>query len=228
MRHAHGRARTTWYVLLAVILTAVFGLLAYNLFGGEKRIEHRLERLYATEDPQFSRELGVLLGPPVVGGNAYRVLKNGDEIFPAMLGAIRAAQQTITFESYIYWSGEIGREFAQALAERAKAGVKVHVLLDWVGSQKVDEAVLRIMSDAGVALQRYHPVHWYTLGKLNNRTHRKLLIIDGRIGFTGGVGIAPEWTGHAQDPSIGATRISRSKAPWWPRCSRSSSTTGSR
>lgn len=200
MRHAHGRARTTGYVLLAVILTAVFGLVAYNLFGGEKRIEHRLERLYATEDPQFSRELSVLLGPPVVGGNTYRVLRNGDEIFPAMLGAIRAAQQTITFESYIYWSGDIGQEFAQALAERARAGVKVHVLLDWVGSQKVDEAVLSIMSKAGVSLQRYHPVHWYTLGKLNNRTHRKLLIIDGRIGFTGGVGIAPEWTGNAQDP----------------------------
>lgn len=200
MRHAHGRARTTWYVLLAVILTALFGLVAYNLFGAEKRIEHRLERLYATEDPQFSRELSVLLGPPVVGGNAYRVLRNGDEIFPAMLGAIRAAQRTITFESYIYWSGDIGRAFAQALAERAQAGVKVHVLLDWVGSQKVDAAVLDIMSKAGVALQRYHPVHWYTLGKLNNRTHRKLLIVDGRIGFTGGVGIAPEWTGHAQDP----------------------------
>lgn len=200
MRHAHGRARTTGYVLLAVILTAVFGLVAYNLFGGEKRIEHRLERLYATEDPQFSRELSVLLGPPVVGGNTYRVLRNGDEIFPAMLGAIRAAQHTITFESYIYWSGDIGQEFARALAERAQAGVKVHVLLDWVGSQKVDEAVLSIMSKAGVSLQRYHPVHWYTLGKLNNRTHRKLLIIDGRIGFTGGVGIAPEWTGNAQDP----------------------------
>ncbi|RZT39185.1 phospholipase D-like domain-containing protein [Cupriavidus agavae] len=200
MANARKRARAGWYVLLAVIVTALVGIVAYNLLGGEKRIEHRLERLYGIEDPQFARELGVLLGPPVIGGNAYRVLRNGDEIFPAMLGAIRGAQRTITFESYIYWSGDIGREFAEALAERARAGVKVHVLLDWVGSQKIDEAVLAVMTDAGVAVQRYHPVRWYTLGKLNNRTHRKLLVVDGKVGFTGGVGIAPEWTGHAQDP----------------------------
>lgn len=195
------RERRTWpAVLLAVVLTVVCGLVAYNFMGAEKRIEHRLERLYAVEDPQFARELSVLLGPPVVEGNALRVLKNGDEIFPSMLEAIRGARRTITFESYIYWSGDIGREFAEALAERAKAGVKVHVLLDWVGSQKIDEAVIETMTGAGVEVQRYHPVHWYTIGKLNNRTHRKLLVIDGAVGFTGGVGIAPEWTGHAQDP----------------------------
>jgi cardiolipin synthase len=189
-----------WIALAAALATAVLGLIAYNFIGGEKRIERKLERLYGIDDPHFERELSVLLGPPVVGGNRYRALKNGDEIFPAMLGAIRGAQKTITFESYIYWSGDIGNQFAQALAERSRAGVKVHVLLDWVGSQKVDQAVLDQMTSAGVQVQRYHPVHWYTLGKLNNRTHRKLLVVDGKVGFTGGVGIAPEWTGHAQDP----------------------------
>ena len=141
-----------------------------------------------------------MLGPPVVGGNRYRVLLNGDEIFPAMLAAIRGARQTITFESYMYWSGDIGREFAAALAERARAGVKVHVLLDWVGSAKMDEALVAEIANAGAQVRRDHPPSWTHLGRLNNRTHRKLLVVDGKLGFTGGVGIEPEWTGHAQDP----------------------------
>ncbi|WP_042880000.1 phospholipase D-like domain-containing protein [Cupriavidus necator] len=187
--------------LVAVVLVlALGGIVAYNLIGGEKRIERRLDRLYGLDDPQFVRELGVLLGPPVVDGNRYRVLRNGDEIFPAMLGAIRGAKKTINFESYIYWSGDIGKEFAQALAERAQAGVRVQVLLDAVGSSKIDESALDIMTRAGVDVRRYHPVRWYTVGKLNNRTHRKVLVVDGTVGFTGGVGIAPEWTGNAQDP----------------------------
>ena len=189
-----------WTAVGAALLTAAVGIVGYNFVGGEKRIERHLERLYALDDPHFERELSVLLGPPVVGGNKYRTLRNGDEIFPAMLGAIRSATKTITFESYIYWSGNIGNEFAAALAERARAGVKVHVLLDWVGSAKIDDSVIELMKAAGVEVERYHPVSWYTLGKLNNRTHRKLLVVDGKVGFTGGVGIAPEWTGHAQDP----------------------------
>ena len=201
MSRRYGSARWIGIALVSALVTATLGLIAYNFVGSEKRIERRVERLYGIDDPHFERELGVLLGPPVVGGNRYRVLRNGDEIFPAMLRAIRGAQKTITFESYIYWSGDIGNEFAKALAERARAGVKVHVLLDWVGSQKVDQSVLDRMTSAGVQVQRYHPIHWYTLGKLNNRTHRKLLVIDGKLGFTGGVGIAPEWTGNAQDPN---------------------------
>ena len=146
------------------------------------------------------QELGALLGPPVVGGNRYRVLLNGDEIFPAMLAAIRGARQTITFESYMYWSGDIGREFAAALAERARAGVKVHVLLDWVGSAKMDEALVAEIANAGAQVRRDHPPSWTHIGRLNNGTHRKILVVDGKLGSTGGVGIEPEWTGHAQDP----------------------------
>jgi cardiolipin synthase len=116
-----------------------------------------------------------------------------------MLAAIRGARHTITFETYIYWSGDIGKAFADALAERARAGVKVHVLLDWVGSSKVDEAFVKEMEAAGVQVRKFHKPRWYDLSKMNNRTHRKLLVVDGRIGFTGGVGIAPAWTGDAQD-----------------------------
>ena len=188
-------------LVAAIALTLLAVFVAVNLTTGEEKVERKVERLYGTHDAQFMRVMGTLLGPPVAGGNRYRVLLNGDEIFPALLGAIGRAERSISFETYIYWSGEIGRRFADALAERARAGVKVHVLLDWVGSQKMDDALLEEMRRAGVEIHKYHRPRWSDLGRLNNRTHRKLLVVDGRIGFTGGVGIAPQWTGHAQDPA---------------------------
>jgi len=144
--------------------------------------------------------MGVLLGPALTQGNRVETLLNGDQIFGAMLKDIRKARKTITFETYIYWSGDIGNAFSEALSERARNGVKVHVLLDWLGSQKMDEAALASMRTAGVEVERYHPVKWYTLSRFNNRTHRKLLVVDGVIGYTGGVGIADKWSGNAQDP----------------------------
>jgi cardiolipin synthase len=191
---------TVMVAACAVAVTLASGVIAYTFIGGETKIERRIEQLHTINEPQFRHELGVLLGPQFVGGNRHRVLLNGDEIFPAMLGAIRAATTTITFESYIYWSGDIGSEFAQAFAERARSGVKVHVLLDWIGSAKMDQRLLDEMKTAGVQIHKFHPPHWSHLAHLNNRTHRKLLVVDGRIGFTGGVGIAPQWTGKAQDP----------------------------
>jgi cardiolipin synthase len=117
-----------------------------------------------------------------------------------MLKAIREAQHTITFETYIYWSETIGKEFADALIERARAGVKVHVMLDFIGSIKMDLASIDAMKQAGVQLERYHKPVWWKLTRLNNRTHRKLLVVDGEVGFTGGVGIADQWRGKGQDP----------------------------
>ena len=116
-------------ILATVAVTLVVVLAALNLMTGEKPIKRHLEHQYAIADPQFQRTLGVLLGPVILPDNRFEVLLNGDQIFPAMLGAIRRAQRTITFETYIYWSGRIGDAFADALAERARAGVKVHVLL---------------------------------------------------------------------------------------------------
>ncbi len=185
--------------LIAVLATLAVVFVAINLGTGEKRIEKQLERLYATDDAQFRRSMGVLLGPPMLDGNRVDVLLNGEEIFPSMLQAIRGARRTITFETYIYWSGSIGREFADALVERARAGVKVHVLLDWIGSVKMEDALLDELRAGGVELERYHRPHWYHLSRLNNRTHRKLLVVDGMVGFTGGVGVADQWRGHAQD-----------------------------
>src|SRR4051794_17902721 len=150
-QHLRGRfSRKTLVVdiVIAVVITALIAFVVFNAQSGEKKIQQKIERLYATEDPQFVHAMGVLLGPPVLNGNRFRVLVNGDRIFPPMLAAIRAARETINFETYIYWSGTIGREFADALAERARAGVKVHVLVDWVGSQKMDDALVAEMRSA--------------------------------------------------------------------------------
>ena len=188
-------------ILVTVAATAVLILLAVNFTTGETQITERVTHTYAVVDPQFQRSMGVLLGPPLVDGNRVDTLVNGREIFPAMLAAIRGARKTITFETYIYWSGRIGKEFADALADRARSGVRVHLLVDWVGSNRMDPRYLDAMREAGVEIEKYHPPRWYTLHKLNNRTHRKLLVVDGRVGFTGGVGIADEWDGNAEDPA---------------------------
>lgn len=184
-------------IFITVAITLVFTLLFLNLRSGEKQIRYAVTHEFSLTDPQFLRSMGQLLGPSILTGNQITALHNGDQIFPAMLSAIRDAEKTITFETYIYWSGEIGQQFSVALCERARAGVKVHVMLDWVGCGRIKEEYLEDMRAAGVEVERYHPIHWHTLTRINNRTHRKLLVVDGRVGFTGGVGIADQWTGHA-------------------------------
>ncbi len=193
------RKRIVLAALLGAFAAALLTVLALNFVSAEKEIERSLTHHYGVGDPQFLRELGTMLGPSIVDGNAVQNLENGVEIFPAMLAAIRGAERTITFESYIYWSGQIGADFARALEERARAGVKVHVLIDWVGSQDLDDGLVQQLRAAGVEVHLYHPLRWYNLARMNNRTHRKLLVVDGKVGFTGGVGIADPWTGSAQD-----------------------------
>ncbi|WP_426103844.1 phospholipase D-like domain-containing protein [Massilia sp. TSP1-1-2] len=193
------RTKSLKAALIATALTLLAVFLTFNFMPSEKKIERQLQRLYNVDDPQFRRSMGVLLGPPIIEGNQVEVLLNGDQIFPSMLKAIREAKQTITFETYIYWSETIGKEFSDALIERARAGVKVHVLLDFIGSMKMDDAAMDAMKSAGVKFHRYHKPVWWKFTKLNNRTHRKVLVVDGKIGFTGGVGIADQWRGNGQD-----------------------------
>lgn len=193
------RTKPVAVAVITSIVTLLAGFLALNFMPGEKKIETQLTRQYDVSDPQFRRSLGVLLGPGILEGNKVEVLLNGDQIFPSMLEAIRGAQRSINFETYIYWSETIGREFSEALSERARAEVKVHVLLDFIGSMKMEQQSIEKMRAAGVQLQRYHKPVWWKLARLNNRTHRKLLIVDGKVGFTGGVGIADKWRGTAQD-----------------------------
>jgi cardiolipin synthase len=183
-------------VMLTLIAITVWGIIFSR---APQLITQHIEHRYEIASPQFLRSMGVLLGPALEPGNQVDTLVNGDQIFPAMLAAIRGAKKTITFETYIYWKGDVGKQFADALAERAKAGVKVHVLLDWAGSHKMDQDTLNEMGRAGAVVIKYHRPQWYHFKHLNHRTHRKLLVVDGTIGFTGGVGIADEWNGHAQD-----------------------------
>jgi cardiolipin synthase len=193
-------------VPIAVIVALIaLTLVAVTIWGivfsrAPKNITHPIEHRYDVASASFTRSMGVLLGPALEPGNRVDTLVNGDEIFPAMLAAIRSAKRSITLESYIYWKGDIGKQFADALTERAAKGVKVHVLLDWAGSHKIDQGYVNEMGGAGVRILKYHEPHWYHFRNLNHRTHRKLLVVDGAIGFTGGVGIADNWTGHAQDP----------------------------
>jgi cardiolipin synthase len=183
-----------------VLITLLAVTLLRNLTSGERQVERVIARRYPVQSPDFMRAMGIALGPAVVGGNRIETLLNGDAIFPSMLQAIRSARRTITFETFIYWSGGTARLFADALAERARAGVKVHVLVDWIGGKRMDTAHIGTLEAAGVEFRKYRPLRWYNLNRLNNRTHRKLLLVDGRIGYTGGAGIAELWTGNGQDP----------------------------
>lgn len=193
-------SHTTWRIaILTFLATGLAVLAAANLSLGDKKIDTSVASLYGVGDPQFVRTLNVMLGPALVPGNRTRALMNGDEIFPEMLEAIRGARKTITFEMYIYWKGSIGEQFTQALEERARSGVKVHVVIDALGSEKIEKTVIRRLKDAGAQVVLYNPMRWDTIARMNNRTHRKIMVIDGRVGFTGGAGIGDEWSGNAQD-----------------------------
>src|SRR4051812_10439875 len=149
---------TLFVVLVTVWVTGFVFLLVLNMSSPERPIKYDVDPQYSIYDPPFERAMSHLLGPPLVDGNRVTTLVNGDQIFPPMLRAIRSAKETITFETYIYWSGEIGHAFADALSERARAGVRVHVLLDWVGSKRLDVKALEQMRESGAEVERYRPL----------------------------------------------------------------------
>jgi cardiolipin synthase len=175
-------------------------LIVANLALGDKRIDHKVEHEYPVASAQFQRVVSVMLGPSLLPGNRSEALVNGRRIFPAMLKAIREARRSITFEMYIFAEGEVGEAFTAAFEERARAGVKIHFLYDALGSEKIDKKYLERLGKAGVEIAKYNPPRWDTLAQMNNRTHRKLMVVDGRIGFTGGAGIQDQWAGDAENP----------------------------
>lgn len=186
---------------LSAALGAIGCLVVANLLPERQELRQPLPHNLASSDRQLKTSMGALFGSNYIPGNSVETLVNGVEIFPSMLRAIRDARQTISFETYIYWRGAIAEEFADALSAKAREGLSVKVLLDWVGSLPMDERLIARMQEAGVELVRFRPVTWYTVDRVNNRTHRKLLIADGRVAFTGGVGIADEWNGDARSPN---------------------------
>ncbi|HZR78599.1 MAG TPA: phospholipase D-like domain-containing protein, partial [Chthoniobacterales bacterium] len=164
-------------------------------FGKQPREE--VTPLYSAAAPEFRQSAGALLGSNFVAGNNITTLINGNQIFPAMLSAIRSAKRSINLETYIFWDGEVGKEFTQALAERARAGVAVNLILDAQGTRKMGLSNRKALNDAGVEVVKYHSGFWLDPRRYNNRTHRKLLIVDGKTAFIGGAGIADLWAGNA-------------------------------
>ena len=179
--------------------TGAMATVSYLIAPVESPPRYGLDHEFGVDSPEFLPTIAGAVGIPFTSGNRIELLNNGDEFYPVMLREIAGAQTSITIEAYIYWEGEIGRMFAVALAERAKAGVRVKILLDAVGSSRIGADILEILESGGCQIAWYNPIKWYTVGRFNNRTHRKSLIIDGCVGFTGGAGIADQWLGHAQD-----------------------------
>jgi cardiolipin synthase len=179
----------------ALVASAVSVVIARNFIENERKIRHRIVADYGVGDPPFVRTMGQLLGPPLLEGNQVTMLQNGENIFPAMLAAIQSAQRTITFENFLFDEGRVSDQFAKALADRAGAGVKVHFLQDALGTNCIRGRAMRLIRRAGVEVEIFRYLY---LTRLNFRTHRKLLVIDGKVGFIGGVGISDNWDGDGR------------------------------
>ena len=193
------RARYAWP---AGVVTAAGAWYAADSLRHRRESTHGYELRGEVDvaEPNFLRAAEALTGAPVSYGNDVDLLVNGDRIFPAYLDAIRGAEETVNLLSYAYWKGDIAIEVADALCERARAGVECNVIIDALGGAQMDRELVDRMREAGVEFCWFRPLRPYAVRRLENRTHRKLLIADGTVGFTGGVGIAEEWTGDAEDP----------------------------
>jgi cardiolipin synthase len=185
-----------WPWAIGTGLAAIFTFLAWP---SEVPPRVGLDHEFCVEDEEFLTTMAGATGVPFFEGNRIEILNNGDSFYPRMLRDIGRAKYSVTIEAYIYWAGEIGRTFAQALAAKSKSGVSVKILLDAVGSSSIGDEILVILDKGKCQLAWYNPVRPYTLGRFNHRTHRKSLIVDGRVAFTGGAGIADHWMGDAQD-----------------------------
>jgi cardiolipin synthase len=202
--HRLQREASSYFVYLAALAvcmaTFLSGCAVLSGFSSGKKIREDIKPLYSASAPEFRQAAGSLLSGNFLPGNNIVTLVNGDQIFPAMLQAIRGAKHTINFETYVFWNGDIARQFTEALAERATAGVKVNMILDAQGTNKMGLSNLQRLRNAGADVAKYHALFWWDIRRYNNRSHRKLLIVDGKTAFTGGVGIADEWIGHADSP----------------------------
>lgn len=200
-----------WLMLstgVVVVASAYFWLTSARILG------EPVEFNYSPRDPIFAETIGPLLGAEVIGRNSVETLLNGDAFFPVMLKEIREAKKTITFESYIWASGKVSDQFIEAFSERARNGVKVHIIVDGMGTLKFKNEERKRLVDAGVEFYTYGREHWYELKpNINHRTHRKLLIVDGRVGFTGGMCIDDHWLGNADSPKVWRETVVRVEGP---------------
>ncbi|MCL4178619.1 MAG: cardiolipin synthase B [Verrucomicrobia bacterium] len=184
------------WMLRLLLLFVLLGAGGCSTYQG-RPIHAALDQPYAAADARFLHRAGQLLDTTTVPGNQVREYINGDAFFPIMLEAIRSAQHSITLATYIYWRGEAGRQFSEALMERARAGVQVRASLDWIGSRCMDRADLAQLREAGAEVRFYNPFSLLHPFRVNHRDHRKILVVDGRLGFIGGAGIGDVWLGNA-------------------------------
>ena len=196
----------------------IAGLVVVALVGGllalaQDQLTLKIQSAHAADSPEFPAYVAALLGAHATGGNSYTVLANGDHIFPSMLAAINGATRRVSFESYIYNAGTVGKQFTDAFIAAAKRGVQVQLVIDTLGSKKLPKEWRQGLLDAGVKLGDFGELKWYSLEELNYRTHRKILTVDGRVGFTGGVGLDDQWLGHAQDPQHWRDTMVRFEGP---------------
>jgi cardiolipin synthase len=192
--------RRYWLTVTTCVIVALGG---YFWLTSARILREPIEVSYGPLDPVFPDTLGPLLGAEFSGGNKITTLINGERFFPVMLDAIRKAQKSVTLETYIWSSGKISDEFIAALIERARAGVKVHVLADGMGSLKFDHDEQDRMKKAGIDFLIYAREKWWHLKpNINHRTHRKILVVDGKVGFTGGMCIDDRWLGDADSEKV--------------------------
>jgi cardiolipin synthase len=193
-------ARLHYAHKLVISILIVFGIVAVILTLSQDERTLRIESTYSAQDPRFAGYITALLGVETTSGNEYTLLTNGDEFFPAMLDAIAHAKRRIAFETYIYEKGQVATEFTSALVAAARRGVQVNLVVDAFGSSRMSEDDIDQLRRAGARVGRFGKAKWWALDNVTYRTHRKILVVDGKIGFTGGAGVGDHWLGNAEDP----------------------------
>jgi cardiolipin synthase len=193
------RIRPTPTVVKVVVVIAL--LIGLGLLIAQDQANVQVQSPVAATDVSFAEYAGALTGTGVTHGDEYEILVNGDAIFPPMLAAIDGASRRISFETYIFDKGDVAGRFTSALAAAARRGVEVRLLVDAVGAKTMERQHAEALEAAGVQIGTYNPLHWYNIEELNYRTHRKILVVDGEVGFTGGAGVADHWRGSARDAS---------------------------
>jgi cardiolipin synthase A/B len=201
--------------LYLIALAGAFALsVAISLLNRPEEVSYDIPHAFGVRDPPFLASTQALDRPAMVSGNRVSIFQNGVEIFPAMLDAIAHAQTSVHMEMYIFWSDEVGRRFRDALAERAAQGVEVRLLLDGVGSPKhLTNSDVETLRRAGCHVEFFRPIRPWMLDVINRRTHRRILVVDGKVGFTGGVGIAEVWDGNADAPNHWRDTVVRVEGP---------------
>lgn len=200
-----------WLAVLGVVVLLWFTLFFFQQERGNPKFG--LTHEVAIESADFLPTIVGATGAPFVEGNRIDTLVNGDRFYPAILDAIGGAQHSINIEAYIFWDDSLGNRVADALIARARAGVSVRILVDAVGSRKMSTKMQHKLEEGGCQVARFHPVWFFTVDRVSNRTHRELTVVDGRIGFEGGAGYADHWTGNAQDPDHWRDTVVRIEGP---------------